>query len=1038
MENHLCLIYEDDADHRSAITSFLRQGLDQGERAICIMDTCTAETVLGYLQNDGVDVNACLAAGKITMLTGEDVGLQGDCIDPDAMMSRLRSETQRAIDERYSGVRVSIEMTWALRGLLDWDQLTSYESKLDKFLTSSKCTMLCQYDSRRVAPEVLISALHTHPLAIIGAVPCKSLYYLPPAELPDGNSPAAKMRRMVQNLVRYSRERELEQECEEKHRSLFEKMISGFALHEIICDENGKPWDYRFLEVNPAFERMTGLQREKVIGKTVREVLPGTESLWIERYGEVALTGEPAHFESYAQALGRYYEVLAFSPAKGQFVVTFQDITERKQAEEKLVDLNRFLSVLSAINQMIVRTHDQTKLFEEACRIPVEAGLFRMAWVGLVDQETQQVKPVVWRGFEEGYLDRISISVRDLPNGRGPTGQAIQRGEHVICQDIEHDPRMTPWREEALKRGYRSSAAFPLRVGDEVIGSLNVYSGEPGYFNDKVVRLLDELAGDIGFAAHFIEQQERREQAEEALRESEARFREIFERAALGIVLIDKRGYPIAANPAFQKMLGYAAEELYTMSFIEFTHPDDASANRELFTELFEGKRDSYELEKRYRRKDGGVVWGHLTASLVRDAEGKPAFAECVVENITERRRAEEEASLIAEDLRQLIDTANAPIFGINAQGLVNEWNQMMELVTGYSKAEVLGRPLVKELLTQNKRAAVQAVLMKALDGQGSRSAEFALGTKDGRRVILLLSATPRRNAEGHIVGVIGVGQDTTELSEYRKSLERSVAGRTRELAEALEREKELTRELQVSLEKQKELVQLKSRFVSMASHEFRTPLSAILSSTDILTRYSSRMTPEQRLERLQKIQQQVYNMTMLLDEVLIIGRADAERLEFRLALLNLPAFCREIMQEIQEADGGKHRFQFVCETPSPMGVFLLDEKLARRIVTNLLSNAVKYSPEGSTVYMDLACDESSATLRVRDEGIGIPKEHLPHLFEPFHRASNVGNIQGTGLGLAILQRAVDLHHGTITVESEVGRGTTFTVVLPRHEGEGS
>jgi len=125
-------------------------------------------------------------------------------------------------------------------------------------------------------------------------------------------------------------------ESEERYRLLFNEMVSGFALHEIIYDKNGKPYDYRFLDLNPAFERLTGLRRIDILGKTVREVLPKIETYWIETYGEVALSGKPAHFENYSEELNRYYEVFAFRPQKGQFAVTFTDITTRKQAEEAL------------------------------------------------------------------------------------------------------------------------------------------------------------------------------------------------------------------------------------------------------------------------------------------------------------------------------------------------------------------------------------------------------------------------------------------------------------------------------------------------------------------------------------------------------------------------------------------------------------------------------------------------------------------------------------------------------------------------------
>lgn len=143
----------------------------------------------------------------------------------------------------------------------------------------------------------------------------------------------------------------------ERYRSLFENMTEGFALHEIICDSSGKPVDYRFMQVNPAFERLTGLARADLIGKTVRAVLPGTEDFWIERYGQVALTGEATHFEEYASVLRQHYEVLAYRPAPGQFAVLFIDITARKQADEEreklIVELQKALSEVKTLKGIV-------------------------------------------------------------------------------------------------------------------------------------------------------------------------------------------------------------------------------------------------------------------------------------------------------------------------------------------------------------------------------------------------------------------------------------------------------------------------------------------------------------------------------------------------------------------------------------------------------------------------------------------------------------------------------------------------------------
>lgn len=228
-------------------------------------------------------------------------------------------------------------------------------------------------------------------------------------------------------------------------------------------------------------------------------------------------------------------------------------------------------------------------------------------------------------------------------------------------------------------------------------------------------------------------------------------------------------------------------------------------------------------------------------------------------------------------------------------------------------------------------------------------------------------------------------------------------------------------------------LAELHSRFVSMASHEFRTPLTTILAACQSLVRYIERMTVEQRLDRLAKIEAEVQHMTGLLDDVLTIGKADAGKLEFEPTRVDLKRLCEEIVAEAQTTAAATQRLLLACaEDLAPM---MVDPKLVRRILGNLLTNAVKYSPMHATVSCEVAVRDGQPVFEVRDQGIGIPPEDQARLFEPFHRGTNVGKIPGSGLGLAITKKAVEVHGGTIVVESVAGKGTTFVVRLPCPEG---
>lgn len=240
---------------------------------------------------------------------------------------------------------------------------------------------------------------------------------------------------------------------------------------------------------------------------------------------------------------------------------------------------------------------------------------------------------------------------------------------------------------------------------------------------------------------------------------------------------------------------------------------------------------------------------------------------------------------------------------------------------------------------------------------------------------------------------------------------------------------KRVEAEIRSALKKEKELSELKSRFVNITSHEFRTPLTTILSSTELLQIYGCKWTEEKKLQHLQRIQTAVKHMVGLMDDVLLIGKAEAGKLYCNFMQLELVHFCRDLVEEMQLTTSNHtiifraHQSCLYADT---------DEKLLRHILTNLLSNAIKYSPTGSTVQFEL-CEQGEAIFHVQDEGIGIPAEAQTQLFNSFYRASNVGTISGTGLGLAIVKKSVELLAGKIMLQSEVKVGTKFTVSIPLH-----
>ncbi|NMG11145.1 PAS domain-containing sensor histidine kinase [Brasilonema sp. UFV-L1] len=240
---------------------------------------------------------------------------------------------------------------------------------------------------------------------------------------------------------------------------------------------------------------------------------------------------------------------------------------------------------------------------------------------------------------------------------------------------------------------------------------------------------------------------------------------------------------------------------------------------------------------------------------------------------------------------------------------------------------------------------------------------------------------------------------------------------------------KQAEKEIRLALEQEKQLAEHRAQFVSMVSHEFRTPLHIISFSTSSLKRYYHHLSEEKKLQYLQRLETAVEQISQLMDEVLMLGRAEVGKLKFEPEPLNPIQFCHDILAQLNLNQSYHHTVIFVnqgdCRT------VCLDKKLLQPILTNLLSNAIKYSPVDSTIDVVLSCQEKKLIFQIKDKGIGIPKAEQQRLFEPFYRAENVGDIPGNGLGLALVKKLVDLHGGQISVASEVGVGTTFTMTLP-------
>lgn len=480
------------------------------------------------------------------------------------------------------------------------------------------------------------------------------------------------------------------------------------------------------------------------------------------------------------------------------------------------------------------------------------------------------------------------------------------------------------------------------------------------------------------------------------------------------VTITDENGSVEWVNDSFTAITGYRLEEVRgkNMRLLQGPQTDPITVKR-IGDRLKQGKTVSEELIN-YTRQ-GKKFWLKLDISPVFNVDKSVRNFISVHSDITKLKEYEDSISSIARELASLIENANVPIFGVSADGRINEWNKVTAELSGYPKHHAIGSMLSTKLLDEPFRNEFEAVAEKLMQGIPMANLEFPIRTKDKRRLILLMSASPRRDAAGQITGGIFVAQNITELTEYRHNLEVKVTERTRELNEALSKEREL--------------VEMKSRFISIASHEFRTPLSTISIATDMVRKHHQKLSAQELDNKLAMIQKQVEHMAFMLEDILLIEKANAGKLKVQRKEIFLADFFANLCAEVEKSKGNSH--QILIDQNLPVEKVDSDDKIWRSIFINLLTNAIKFSPDCQTVNVHITSTSSEIRVSVKDYGIGIPEDDRKNLFEPFFRGGNVSAIQGTGLGLSIIRKSLELLNGTIVVKSTPRKETEFIVTIP-------
>jgi len=694
-----------------------------------------------------------------------------------------------------------------------------------------------------------------------------------------------------------------------------------------------------------------------------------------------------------------------------------RDVTQRRDAERHLRRLNRLYKVLSGVHAAIVRERSPGPLYAAICRIMVDDGGLRMAWVGTPDLETGELVPVAWSGVTGHYLQPPHASLGRGPLGYSPSVTAFREGRGVHCMDIANDPAMAPWQEAARELGYCSSSAYPLRSRGRTVGVFAMYSGTVEFFDADELVLLDRLTRDIGHALETYELDDEHEAAVAALRDSEARFATMFKTNPTGMTLGRlSDGTFLDVNESFTQMFGWVFEEVQGRTGPQLRLWVDEGVRAQVF-ETLRAHGEIRNVETRFRTRAGDIF--HCAFSATRAAIGNEdlllaSFFDLTAQRLAtrtlEERKLELEriVSLRTAELSTILDALPDLTVRMRRDGTV------VDIRSGRNPLfldprKVPGRR-VRDLLPAEAAEALHEAIEQAFAGGGTVVAEYPLPYPDGER-FFEARVLPLRPDE-----VIAFVRDITD----RRSLE---ADRERARLRAVE------------------LATAKSEFLANMSHEIRTPLNGLLGLAQIGLRDSDDA-------RTRKTFGAILDSGRLLlgivNDVLDFSKIEVGKLRVELHPVSPRALAEEavaLLRERAEAKGIALDLDIDSALPAQC---LCDALRVKQVLVNLLSNAIKFTEEGGVrvwVGREGIAPDDVATpgrthdlvFRVADTGIGIVPEQMSQLFAAFQQAdtSTTRRFGGTGLGLAISRRLAQLMGGDIHVRSTPGAGSTFELRLP-------
>jgi len=1011
--DHACGLFADAGEHARMLAAIVGDALESNARVLYMADAARCRAASARFSACGFSFDRLLGEGRLKVLGFDDAGIGGGALEPGRLLALFEAERAGAAAERYSGLLVVSEMSEAAIGVGNADRLAAYERAVTERRAKERCAVVCLYEKRQLAPELLLALLRTHPLLLTEVGPAENPHFRTVVGARADAPTLADVDRSLVELVQWRRAQQRYAFMRAFHDATdhcteLAPVLQTFILQvkrvtrceavgiRLLDDAGNIPYEAYdgFPRAFYESESPLSIARDQCMCTNVIKGDADPALPFYTEYGSFLMNGTSRFLATVSEAdkgatrnvcnqMG--YESVALVPIRrAGRIMGLIHLADRR---EEMVPLStvRFLEEMAgALGPAIHRVWMQNDIVEAARQGAIDVV---RDWVLVVDREHRVVQAN--RVLRQAFPDRPVIGEKccrllhgtDEPPPDCETCRVFDDGQ----------PRQLEMRAERGGGRWLEISAYPLSAPDGRV--------------EKVIHVCRDLTGHRTM--------------EHALRDSEEKYRRLVENANDAIV-ITQDGRLTFANKQTERLSGYSHEDLLSVPFLNFVHSEDRKAVHEHHVRRLAGKEIPEVYDFRIVDRVGNTRWVRNSGVIV-EWEGKPATLNFLAD-ITARKHTEERLRESEARYRSFMENFEGIAYRGRLDWVPIFFHGTVEKITGYTEEDlVAGDPQWDQLIHPEDRAAIaESARRIAAESDYAVTREYRVVRKDGQTRWVREHIKNVCDRSGKPIYVQGVILDITEakaaeseLERYREGLERLVQDRTAKL-DAINQELEA--------------------FTYSVSHDLRTPVRAITGFTRILVEEHARDLAVEGKDYLQRVHDAGQRMRALIEALLELSRLSQRRLQRR--MVDLTALAQHCLAELEAAEPERK----VSWAVAPELTADADPALAGAVLSNLLGNAWKFTRRRKRAKIEFGSIERDGVpvFFVRDNGVGFDMDYAARLFDPFKRFHEQAEFEGTGVGLATVRRIVVRHGGRLWAEAEEGKGATFFFSFGGEAGEKS